>query len=438
MSSIQEMQIPAKWVAERIGVSSNGKTKIFSLVFVLVIVSAGVIVSITAGKTIASDITTEKVIALTNASRAETGEDALIANLKLSQAAEAKASDMMESNYFSHTSPDGKTPWSWIQKEDYDYVYAGENLAMDFHSAEKMEEAWMASPTHRANILNQNYHEIGTAVKEGIINGHETTLAVVMFGSGDKNSSDSGKANKETMNPEKSVDAGKIFPTLSVGEEKKDVAFLEQPTIMSPRSGEIFSGSVVKIAGRAQPGETVSIFDNGNFISVAAADSNGWFSLSDKDLSEGQHNVVLRSKKIFSEATTNFFVDRGKPNVDFRLYADERNPNRFFLEASSDKNNCTFQFNGESRYVPWGSKALFSIDAEKSSAILRVRDQAGNKNFKQISLANYYSGSSENKNKISDRLAALMSAPENIFANDSGREAVKSNLGIAMGGLNNY
>jgi hypothetical protein len=427
-----------RWVARLERVSSRGRTKIFSLVFILVIISASVFVVSSSGKTVASDITVEKVIELTNASRAEAGESALISNSRLSQAAEAKASDMVANDYFSHTSPAGKTPWNWIQKENYDYIYAGENLAMDFFSAEKMEEAWMASPTHRANILNQNYHEIGTAVKEGIINGHETTLAVVMFGSGDKNSSSADKANKETLNPEKNKDTGKFFPTLSVGEEKKGAALFDQPTITSPQPGETFSGSEVKIAGRAQPGEAVTIFDNGKFVDIAVADSNGWFSLSAKDLSEGSHSVALRNKDILVKATTDFFVDREKPAVDFRLYADQNDPSRFFLEASADKNNCTFQFNGESRYVAWGSKALFSIDADKSSAILRVSDQAGNKNFRQVNLANYYSGGGNRRNNISDKLAALMSAPENIFANDSGRAAVKNNLGLAMGGLNNH
>jgi len=419
-----------QWVNQLNRVSSKGRTKIFSLFFVLAIVSACALVSISADKTIASDITTEKVIELTNASRTEAGEAALIANSKLSRAAETKVSDMIANGYFSHTSPAGKTPWSWIQKEDYDYVYAGENLAMDFHSAEKEEEAWMASPTHRANILNQNYHEIGTAVREGIINGHETTVAVVMFGSGDKNLLSANKTSEETSISKKDSDAGNDFPTLSGGEEKKHKISFEQPTITSPQSGETFSGSVVKIAGRAAPGETVVIFDNGNFTGSAVADSNGWFSLPDEDLSEGPHSIVLQNKNIFAGAATDFYVDREKPAVGFRLYADESNPDRLFLEASADKNNCTFQFNGESRYVPWGSKVLFSIDADKSSAILRVSDQAGNKNFRQISLANYYSGSSENKNKISDKLAALMSAPENIFASDSGRDAVKNNLGL--------
>jgi hypothetical protein len=420
-----------QWVNQLNRVSSKGRTKIFSLVFVLGIILANGIIVVSADKTIASDITVEKVIELTNASRAEVGESDLAVNSKLSRAAEAKAEDMIANNYFSHTSPTGTTPWSWIQKKNYDYIYAGENLAMDFHSAEKMEDAWMASPTHRANILNQNYHEVGTAVKEGIINGRETTLAVVMFGSGDKNSTSISETNKEAPSLENTVPAKKSFPALSFGEEKKNPALPGEPAITSPQPGETFSASAVEIAGRAQPGETVTIFDNGNFAGSIVADSNGWFSLSDKDLSEGQHSVAAQSKKLFSQASTSFFVDREKPAVDFRLYADQNDPHRFFVEASSDKNNCTFQFNGESRHVAWGDKALFSIDADKASVILRVSDQAGNKNFRQINLANYYSGSSENKNKISDKFAALMSAPENIFANDSGRDAMKSNLGLA-------
>jgi hypothetical protein len=420
-----------QWVNQLNRVSSKGRTKIFSLVFVLVIISASVFVVSSSGKTIASDITTEKVIELTNTSRAAAGEAVLIANSKLSRAAETKALDMIANNYFSHTSSAGKTPWSWIQKEDYDYAYAGENLAMDFHSAEKMEEAWMASPTHRSNILNQNYHEIGTAVKAGVINGHETTLAVVMFGSGDKNLPGAKEASEEKSISKNDLDVEKNFPTLSVGEEKKAVASFDGPVITSPQSGEIFSKSVIEIAGRAKPGETVAIFDNGNFVGSAVADSNGWFSSSEKGLSEGSHRLAIQNKNIFAKATTDFFVDREKPTVDFRLYADGSDPSRFFLEASADKKNCTFQFNGESRYVPWGSKALFSIDANKSSVILRVRDQAGNKNFRQVNIANYYSGGDNNKNNISDKLAALMSRPENIFANDSGRVAVKNNLGLA-------
>jgi len=432
-----------KRVVEFLRVSSEGRTKIFSLVFVLSMLAASSFAFSSTGNIIASDITIEKVIDLTNASRAESGEGALKANSKLSQAAEGKAEDMISGNYFAHTSPAGKTPWSWIQKEGYDYAYAGENLAMDFQTAEKMEAAWMASPTHRANILNQNYHEIGAAVKAGIINGHETTLAVVMFGSGDKNFSGkeettASETGKESLSLKEDADAGKNFPTLSVGEKKKEVNNFPQPAITSPQPDEILSGSAAWIAGRAESGERVAIFDNGNFVGSAVADQNGWFSFMEEGLSEGAHSLVLQnSKNAISKETTDFFVDREKPEIDFRLFADGSDPNKFFLEASADKNNCTFQFNGESRHVSRGDKALFSIGSDKSSVILRVSDQAGNKNFRQISLANYFSGVG-NKNNISENLAALMSRPENIFAADSGKEVVKNNLGLAMGGINNY
>jgi hypothetical protein len=433
----------SKWVVEFLRVSSERKTKIFSLVFVLVMLAASSFTFFSAGNTIASDITIEKVIDLTNISRGESGENVLKANLKLSQAAEEKAEDMIANNYFAHTSPAGKTPWSWIQKEGYDYVYAGENLAMDFQTAEKMENAWMTSPTHRANILNQNYQEIGAAVKEGIINGHETILAVVMFGSGDKNSSGADETSvsetrKESLDSKKNVDGGENFPTLSVGDEKRGADIFEQPTITSPQPSEILSESIVRIAGRAEPGEGVAIFDNGNLVGSAVADQNGWFFFVEKGLSEGAHSLALKnSKSTISKSATDFFVDREKPEIDFHLFADESDPDRFFLEASVDKNNCTFQFNGESRYVSWGSKALFSVGSDKSSVILRVTDQSGNKNFRQISLVNYFSGIGNKKN-ISENLASRMVRTENIFAADSGKKAVKNNLGLAMGGINNY
>lgn len=433
-----------QWVNQLNRVSSKTETKIFSLIFVLAITSASLYIFSAAGTTVASDITINKVIELTNASRAGASENNLSLNEKLSRAAEAKADDMIAKNYFSHTSPGGVTPWKWIDRESYDYSYAGENLAMDFQSAEKMEDAWMKSPTHRANILNEKYKDIGVAVKSGSINGSETILAVVMFGSGDKNLS--GVANEkkiaiatdESVSPAEKPEDKKKIPVLPFGEEKKSVASFDGPVITSPQSGEIFSESDMRVVGRARPGEAIDIFDNGNFVDSAVADSKGWFSSSKKKMSEGKHTLALQRKNISENAKTEFYVDKKKPDIDFRLYADKNNPRMFFLEASANKNNCTLQINGEARYVTQGSKTLFAIGSDKLSVILRAWDQAGNKNFKQINVANYYSGSGNNGNNISEKLAAFIFPPENVFALNSGREAMKNNLGIAMGGLNNY
>jgi hypothetical protein len=59
----------------------------------------------------------------------------------------------------------------------------GENLALgDFNGDQGLVNAWMASPGHRANILNKNYSEIGVAVGRADMNGRETWLAVQHFG----------------------------------------------------------------------------------------------------------------------------------------------------------------------------------------------------------------------------------------------------------------
>jgi hypothetical protein len=134
---------------------------------------------------LASEITPGTVIKLVNESRISSGLGELKENKKLDQAANGKVRDMIAYKYFSHNSPSGTTPWAWFEKNNYDYKYAGENLAMDFYSAEKQHQAWMDSPTHRKNILNPAYLEIGVAVSQGMINGHIATVAVQMFGTQD-------------------------------------------------------------------------------------------------------------------------------------------------------------------------------------------------------------------------------------------------------------
>ncbi len=133
-------------------------------------------------ETLASEITSEKLIKLVNELRAEQRIGELIVNPNLTLAAANKARDMFEHNYFAHTSPQGITPWHWIRQADYSYQYAGENLAMDFITAEGMHKALIASATHRKNILNPNYKEIGIAVLDGNFEDRQTIIAVQIFG----------------------------------------------------------------------------------------------------------------------------------------------------------------------------------------------------------------------------------------------------------------
>lgn len=130
----------------------------------------------------ASQITAGNVIDMVNQSRKTEGILPVSQNETLSQVAAEKLNDMVANNYFAHNSPSGLSPWFWFEKNGYDYKFAGENLAINFTTSEDQHRAWMASPTHRKNILNPKYHEIGVAVAAGEINGQTSIIAVQEFG----------------------------------------------------------------------------------------------------------------------------------------------------------------------------------------------------------------------------------------------------------------
>ncbi|MFA6392282.1 MAG: CAP domain-containing protein [Patescibacteria group bacterium] len=129
-----------------------------------------------------AEISSRKLVELTNQSRTTAGVNPVKENALLTRAAYQKAQDMLDRNYFNHEDPDGNMPWYWLKNNNYIYSYAGENLAMDFTRAETVHEAWLSSESHRANIENPNYKEIGIAVVHGKLNGKSTTVLVEFFG----------------------------------------------------------------------------------------------------------------------------------------------------------------------------------------------------------------------------------------------------------------
>lgn len=130
---------------------------------------------------VATDITVDKLLSLTNQERINNKLPPLRYSDKLAKAAEEKAKDMFTKNYWAHYAPDGTTPWEFILSSGYKYEYAGENLAKDFMFSDGVVSAWMNSKTHRENILRPNYDEVGFGVVNGVLNGEETTLVVQMF-----------------------------------------------------------------------------------------------------------------------------------------------------------------------------------------------------------------------------------------------------------------
>lgn len=127
-------------------------------------------------------IVAQEMIRFTNQARRENNLPQLEVNTALTKAALKKGEDMITKEYFSHDTPDGKKPWYWINKKEYDYVFAGENLAMDFTSGEMIHRAFLKSPTHRRNLLDPDYKNIGVAVVSGKMFGNDTDILVMFFG----------------------------------------------------------------------------------------------------------------------------------------------------------------------------------------------------------------------------------------------------------------
>lgn len=122
----------------------------------------------------------ELIIQEVNPVRKDQGFLDLKINEKLTQAAQLKAEDMIKRNYFSHTGPEGETPWTWLDQAGYNYAIAGENLAMDVNDPKVLVKAWLDSPAHAKNILNSHFTDIGIGIAKGEINGR-ATIVVVMF-----------------------------------------------------------------------------------------------------------------------------------------------------------------------------------------------------------------------------------------------------------------
>lgn len=124
----------------------------------------------------------EEVVSQTNAFRSNLGFSTLKISPILESAALQKLQDMISGQYFAHTSPNGTSPWYWFDLNNYKYTYAGENLAIGFVDAKTTIDAWANSPSHRANLLNPNYKEIGVAVAPAKINNNTGYLVVQLFG----------------------------------------------------------------------------------------------------------------------------------------------------------------------------------------------------------------------------------------------------------------
>jgi hypothetical protein len=91
--------------------------------------------------------------------------EALKLSKELQKVAKIKAEDLLESNYFSHTSKLYGSTFNIMKDEGITYSIAGENLAGNINS-QKAVEAWISSTTHRENIVEEKYNYTAICVIE--------------------------------------------------------------------------------------------------------------------------------------------------------------------------------------------------------------------------------------------------------------------------------
>jgi uncharacterized protein YkwD len=146
---------------------------------------SGFKIPIPGGSTLAyaTKISRTSLLSETNHERAKNNLNTLSIHPKLNIAAQSKANDMAQNNYWSHITPDNQAPWEFIDDAGYVYVKAGENLAYGFVDSESTVNGWMNSQSHRDNMLDSSYTEVGFGYANSpkYQNNGQQTIVVAMY-----------------------------------------------------------------------------------------------------------------------------------------------------------------------------------------------------------------------------------------------------------------
>lgn len=202
---------------------------------------------------------------MTNDQRVNNNAPTLSENSLLDKAAQLKAEDMAKRGYFAHNTPEGYLPWYWLDKVGYKYSHAGENLAVNFNDSKDVVDAWMNSPTHRANIVKAIYTETGLGVAEGVYEGRPAIFVSQFFATPDVAPTAQVTAVPQTS-PQSSIATLPIKPAINT-----------QP----PQISKSTSGSKSKIASTTEvAGAEVNAKNNVNLDIATTSNVNSTSSTS--------------------------------------------------------------------------------------------------------------------------------------------------------------
>jgi len=253
-----------------------------------------------------------KIIELTNKIRQENGIALLKENSRLTQAAFKKAEDMLLNQYFAHAGLDGKTVGNWLSLSGYRYALAGENLAMGFSGAEEVVNGWIRSKTHWANLIDQDFSEIGVGLASGLYNDHDTTFVAQFFGAPAQPVANFLISKQNNLPASASLEnSGE-----AVKGEKESGPPLVAPIFISPAKG-LVDGNLVKIKVFAPEAEKVLIYEGS--VKVASAEVDDSYASLTVNLPEGRHSlkaVSTRGEERKESEVYNLMIDTTPPAVD--------------------------------------------------------------------------------------------------------------------------
>lgn len=344
----------------------------------------------------ASTITPGNIISLTNKERSAGGLNTLSNNPKLASAALAKANDMLEKQYWDHFGPNGETPWQFIRASGYAYVYAGENLAKGFRTSEGVVEAWMASPTHKANIMSGNYKDIGIAVVEGQLLGKQTILVVQMFG----NLTSSVQGVAESPKPKVEKPSVPTKPKVVTGDSKvvtpKEQGEIRSIQILSPENGATYMDPGMNVKGQASniEGEyIIDVVEGDKVIGSTKSNRSTWEVEKGSDWSEGEHKIVanLNGTEVKSQEIS-FTMDSTAPKVDLQSVMVEDHEEQYVLKFNilGDWDSINIILGSEILPVveTKGQQSILASipkDKDTSSVFINLADKVGNSSSVDIS-----------------------------------------------------
>ncbi len=347
----------------------------FSLLLILLNFFVFPALGIESGKVLASNYDLDQLVTLSNKERKASGLIDLKRNDELNRAALAKGNDMLKKQYWAHFGPDGETPWQFIIYSGYDYIYAGENLAKDFSKPLETHLAWMKSTTHKANILNANFRDLGLAKVNGKFNGKETTIIIQMFGSktGANVGSTSQLEVKSNLNPDIST---------------------YTPSIVSPLTNSILNTSKIVLNGEAEIGDTLKVYSNQKLIGELPKNNNP-FTIN-IDLLELENNLSIKSKENLTGKESqesnfvNILIDRTPPDLEKSSIQYLQNKEGILIEIQSEEklSNIDIQTDYElNSFIEQNSQYYYLIkDNVVKQFTLLFYDEAGNVSTKEVNL----------------------------------------------------